>query len=371
MPPKKGLALLGLASWPYNVVPAQNGSLPWAGRAELRGVMHRLLRRLSSHRSSSLHLLWADFGAGKTHTLLYVKQLALSDARCDILPVYTVLPKAPRSFVDIYRAIILGIGFECLLTAYTTARQGGVEPFGGSAMVGVAPGVTTAFEALRIGSDKLRETSIRWLSADAALTRGDLHAASLPGKIRTTDDALGILSAVTRLLLHGGSRVLLMIDEFQRSGTLRRAYLDEMNAGLHTYFNDCPEGLSMLLSFSFGSARNIRYHLNEELRSRADPTVFTIPALDTEAACEFLKDLTLASKLPDEDVKVDAAAFSTIAEYVGERGRITPRRLIHAASTVFSEACLDLEDGLINGVEAEYTQGLLDKLQPSSSWEDE
>ena len=94
-----GIGLLGLSAWPFNVVPVQDSRLLWADRKDLLNQIHRLVRRLSSHQSSTLHLVWADFGAGKTHTLLYLRQLALSDKGSGIFPVYTVLPRVtlPRN----------------------------------------------------------------------------------------------------------------------------------------------------------------------------------------------------------------------------------------------------------------------------------
>ena len=145
---------------------------------------------------------------------------------------------------------------------------------------------------------------------------------------------------------------------------LRRAHLDEMNAGLHTYFNDCPQGLSMILSFSFGSVDNIRHHLNEELRSRADPFVFAIPALDKPSAFEFLMDLMTESKAPDKKININEDVYSVIGEYVAKQGPISPRRLIHAAASVFSESLLDLEDKLITTVNADYARNILKSLGP-------
>lgn len=367
MPPSTGLESLGLVSWPFNVVPDQDGPLLWADRVQLLSQIRRLVRRLSRTPSSALHLLWADFGAGKTHTLLYLKQLASLETTVKIFPVYAVLPRASRSFVDIYRAIIQGVGFDCLLEAYVNVRGNGQNSDEARRILSDnTPGLFTAFEALRVGSNFIKETSTRWLSADTSLTRKELNDASLPGRIRTTDEALPVLSAITKLLLRNSSRVLLMIDEFQRVGMLRRAYLDEINTGLHTYFNDCPRGLSLVLSFSFGSKDNIGHHLNDELRSRADPSTFTIPALTVQTGNQFLTDLVDASKVPDKEVNVSSDVYSAIVKYVAEQGIITPRKLMHAANFVFSEASLDLEDGVIASVEAEYARDLLDNLQPSN-----
>ena len=365
-----GAHVLGLNSWPFHVVPIQDGPLHWADRAHLLRSIQRLIRRLGSHPSSTLHLLWADFGAGKTHTLLYLKQMASLPTTPDIFPVYAVLPKASRTFVDIYSAIVRGIGFDRLLQAYLLIRSRGPDPkLMQETFSDTTPGLETSLEALRLGTGMVRDTALRWLSADPSLTRKELYDASLPGKIRTTDEALPVLTAITRLLLNSHSRVLLMIDEFQRVGMLRRNFLDEINVGLHTYFNDCPHGLSLMLSFSFGSAGNIAHHLNDELRSRADPYVLTIPAMDTQSAVTFLKELVVASSGSSGDVKICPDVYVAIAEYLKERETLSPRTLMHAASFVFSEACLDLEDGEISRVEATYARKILDQFTPDSSVE--
>ena len=365
-----GLSGLGLSSWPFSIVPDQDSQLVWADRVELAREIRRLTRRLNSHRSSTLHLLWADFGSGKTHTLLYLRQLVSSQPNIDIFPVYAVLPRAARSFIDIYRAIVQGIGSDRLLVAYIDARQRASKPGElRSFLSNAPPGLATALEALRMGGDLLKATSLRWLSADQSLTRRELQDASLPGRLRTTDDALPVLSTVTKLLLRGNLRVLVMIDEFQRIGMLRRSSLEEINTGLHTYFNDCPLGLSLLLSFSFGSANSIPYHLNEELVSRADPHVFTIPALTKEAGIQFLKDLVEASRDANSDAAIGADVYASIVGHISEYGKITPRSLMHAASLVFSEASLDIEDGIISGIEPDYVRTTLDNLQSNNALE--
>ncbi len=57
-------------------VPRPVEQVVWADRAALKAQVERLGRRLGKHEAVSLHLPWADFGAGKTHTLLYLKQEA-------------------------------------------------------------------------------------------------------------------------------------------------------------------------------------------------------------------------------------------------------------------------------------------------------
>ncbi len=363
--------ILGLATWPFRVVPDPGELLFWAGRPILLRQIRRLLRQLEGHRSSSLHLLWADFGAGKTHTLLYLRQLAIRDSSSAVVPIYTVLPRACNSFVDIYRAIIGGIGIETLQSAHDRARIDRRTNPRDSMAVYTIPGLHTALESLRIGNELMKQTATRWLLADPSLTRKELYDASLPNKIRSTDDALAILSSLTQLMLKGESRLLLMIDEFQRAGMLRRASLEDINAGLHTYFNSCPNNLSIILSFSFGSARNIQYHLNEELRSRADPTVLTIPQLDLQSGEEFLGALLQASTIPNSKPVIDQQVLHAITGHVHQQGGITPRKLMQAANTVFSEARMDLEDGTIEVVEPQYALDILRGVPEDSAEEEE
>src|SRR5579872_4954521 len=112
---------LGFKYWPFGIVPRPGGELVWADRAALKDQVVRLGRRLGRHEAVSLHLLWADFGAGKTHTLLYIKQEAEKGSYGSVLPLYCALPKGCRSFLDIYRAIVRAIPSELLRQAYQKA----------------------------------------------------------------------------------------------------------------------------------------------------------------------------------------------------------------------------------------------------------
>lgn len=364
---------LGFAYWPFSVVPDANSTLLWADRQDLLRQVSRLLRRLMGHQASTIHLLWADFGAGKTHTLLFMRQLALTESSGSVLPIYTALPKASRTFVDVYRAIIGGIGVETLLAAHTTLRRSSsLAPRAAKLLSQAAPEVALVLEALRIGNATIKQTATRWLLADPSLTKRELDSASLLGKIRTADDAITVLSATTKLLiLSGHPRVLIMIDEFQRTGVLRRAYLDEINAGLHTYFNACPQGLSLVLSFSFGSATNIKHYLNDELRSRADPAILTIPALDRDNALIFLHDLVDNARGTRTSSIIDPEVFTVMVELVTKLGAVSPRKLIQVADAVLSEASMDLADGVIGSVDTDYARGLLARMRPADEEPDE
>jgi hypothetical protein len=63
---------LGLTRWPFPVVPDLAFSTFMADRKQLKADIDDLLRVLCRRDTSSIHLLWAWFGAGKTHSLYYL-----------------------------------------------------------------------------------------------------------------------------------------------------------------------------------------------------------------------------------------------------------------------------------------------------------
>ena len=64
--------ILGLTRWPFDLTPDMwQGSLTWADRSDVKTDVDRLLFRATRHPANKLQFLWANFGAGKAHTLLY------------------------------------------------------------------------------------------------------------------------------------------------------------------------------------------------------------------------------------------------------------------------------------------------------------
>jgi len=350
---------LGLREWPFGVVPDPEKVLIWADRHELLSQLSRMMRRLAGNPASTLHLLWADFGAGKTHTLLYLRQMLLSN-NPDILPIYTVLPKETRSFIDIYRAIASSITVERLVATYQEVSRKPTAPIAGPLIGEKWDSVLAVLKALNIGSDAIKESARKWILVGQSLNRQELWAASLPDKIRTADDAIAAMSSIVRLLSFGNRRVILMIDEFQRTGRLRSGIRNDIQAGLRTFFNNCPNGLSIVLSFKFGVAKEIETYLSDELRDLADPQVIMISVLNESGAKDFLNDLVQKVKLPGADCRIDDDAIPALVECTLTVGTLKPRLITKTANLLFSEGAMDLEDGKIDSISASY---ILDKFK--------
>lgn len=356
---------LGLMDWPFGIIPDPETTLIWADRHELLNQINRMLRRLTGTQVSSLHLLWADFGAGKTHTLLYLRQLALSKYNGLIYPIYLTLPKDARSFIDIYRAIVSSITVDKLMDIYSKLPKdsqvfSSANPFMGERL----QSLSKVFKALNMGSDFIQQIARKWVLADQSISRQELISASLPDRIRTSDDAINTLSGISRLLISYHYRLLILIDEFQRAGLLRRAIQNDIQAGLHTFFNNCPKGVSMIISFKFGSEREIRDYLSSELEDRAEPQTIVIPVLKPEEAEEFLQDLVESVKSTDKQLKIDSDVIASIVSCVSSVGTMKPRTLIKTAGLILSEGAMDIIDGSIKTIDNRYVNEKCKILQP-------
>lgn len=112
---------LGVTRWPFPTVPDPDFCTFVADREQLRADLNGLLQALGRHNSSDIHLLWSWYGAGKTHTLYYLMSRcaeSLNTIGTRMHTVYSEFPKAPRSFLDLYRAFALGLDIEEVIEAY-------------------------------------------------------------------------------------------------------------------------------------------------------------------------------------------------------------------------------------------------------------
>ncbi|MCK4239855.1 MAG: hypothetical protein KAX33_12065, partial [Candidatus Lokiarchaeota archaeon] len=107
---------LQLIDWPFRIVPDENFYSFIADRTQLISDIKILQRNLSRRSSSSIHLMWAWFGAGKTHTLRHIEYLCKTEKH--IIPIYIEFPKTTKNFLDIYRNFISGIDIEMVNNAY-------------------------------------------------------------------------------------------------------------------------------------------------------------------------------------------------------------------------------------------------------------
>lgn len=349
---------LKLLDWPFTVVPRMTNSPTWAGRTELRQRIDRLLRTVNRRPPSSLHLMWADFGAGKTHTLYYMNAAAQTYG---MYPVYVEWPKKTSTFVDVYRSIALKFPPRVLSTMFwDNAGNTGVEHVLNGASE-VYPDFGAILERIYIGDDNNPLVG-EWLRAEKGVSKRELSTIGVRNAIRTSDEAIRAMVVLTGLIANGSaySKLLLMLDEFQRIDQLPPRTRREINAGIHTLFNACPEGLCIMLSFSFGNPSNIKFLLAEEVVSRTDPDGIQLPKLTSVEALNFVQDLLKHQRSPDGADPFFPFTKDGIDTILQRTGKLTPREIMKYLDVVLRNADEDMETGTISVVTSEYASNVLD-----------
>jgi hypothetical protein len=347
---------LNLKECPFRTAADENFASVWAGRPKTKLHLDRMLKKMPMIPKSGLHVFWANFGMGKTHTLFYLKY------RCSltkglIIPIYAVMPKRSTGFLELYREIVQAF-LSADMRDYLGKQLVDLGQNSRGASVALHPifskssGVVKALLAIRNGDIEETTTAMQWLTAQPGLPGSATKAIGVNYRIKTQEDAINALSALVNLAIWGGTQqkqLLLMIDEFQRVGELRSNIISQVNSSLHTVFNAHPTGLQLLLTFSCGNKENVSYLLSSELKSRAELQPVHLDILNREEAVEFLTDLLgqfRINKIEDDHLlyPFSRAAVDTMMLIIGEKKNLTPRRIMLYANQALSEHMLNSND---------------------------
>ena len=181
---------LRLTDWPFSVVPRPRYCTFIAGRPELASDIERLLGHLSRRDTSSIHVFWSWFGAGKTHSLHYLSNMALrvneSYPPVHLLPVYTEFPRSVRGFIDLYKAFMNSVDIslfsEAFLELGTSPQQQDIY----NELLIRNPDLASSLRILATGKQPEKALAIRWLRADD-LPLSQFRSVGITQKISTSE----------------------------------------------------------------------------------------------------------------------------------------------------------------------------------------
>ncbi len=349
-----GYKHLGLTDWPFRVVPERSLCTYIADRERLRGDVADLLAGLARRDASDIHLFWAWFGAGKTHTLFYLAnraaQIGYEETNNALHTVYSEFPKGARSFLDMYRSFVTGLEVEKLVDAFleVSTSEGGAKML--DELTLALPDLMSALQVMATGDRAERLTSIRWLRAEN-LPIAMFRKLSISSKISSSEDATHILAQLVHLLRSAavsagrpGCNVVWLIDEFQRIDRTAPRAKEEINSGLHSTFNACPSGLSLFFSFSGKPQTALPAWFSPELRDRIGRTkVLILPPMLRDEALTFARDVIAHFRMPSRAnlppyFPFSAEACRAIIDEVNEKDELKPRSIMLAFDAVLREA---------------------------------
>ncbi len=342
---------LNLRGWPFQAVPSEQTAKVWVGRPEARRRLRGLLRTVQRVDASRIVLLWAAYGAGKTHALLHLQASAASDEGVQTL--YVVTPKGIKSFLDVYRAII-----EAALTTDVLAELG-MEIY---RRKGGSPPSDLQRALVRIVSlpEPQHRAALSWLKAEKVPAR-DLRESGLSRRLETSADGIETLNELIELLRSELEvKLILLLDEIQELGQLAPARLDEAVGGLHKVFDRNTDGLTLVFCFTTTAQQTIARVIGETLYERRSETL-TLPPLSRQEAVDFITELIREWSIDPERAPFPftSSAIGAVVDTLPADDGLIPRDLIRACDTVLRAADLDIEDGAITEIDAEYARARL------------
>ena len=334
---------LFLSRWPFRNVPDDESSKLWAGRPALREQIDKLLWRWSRSEQSTIHLMWADLGAGKSHTLRYIESRLLDKPTSGMYPVYSVMPRELRTFLDVYQAILAGLDLARLgLMSIATVRQEGSKERLVRSAFSALPEAVTALVALQAQSEHERRMAAQWIRGTRGLTRRDLSAIGASRSIRTTDDAVAALSGIMYVVraAEQKSRFVVMLDEAQRLAQASNKVRQDVNVGLQTWYDASPHNLTLILSFGSGDESYVRHMISPELQRREDHERLRLDLLNPSAVVEFVGDLLDQSRTkapPHRWFPFTETLVNDLASQLDKNGGVTAGAAMKAFNAVLAE----------------------------------
>jgi hypothetical protein len=348
-----------------------------ADRTQLVSDVKTLLRNLSRRPSSSMHLMWAWFGAGKTHTLRHLEYLCKTEFT-NIVPIYSEFPKSTKNLLDIYRAFISCIDIDTVNNAYLEVFTSPEKDKIQRELHFDFPDLSKALELLYQGNPEQQEIVIRWLRTEYR-EKQILRKIGVVKPIQSAEDAIKVISWLVYLISSGAPlsgeirRVLWMIDEYQRIEKLRRTAIDEINGCLHSIFNKCPNGLSIIISFSgYPEERKLPLWLSPEIKDRIGiEKPLLLPPLSKEEALKFVEGILIhfrnpLSNAPDKYFPYTRKAIEKIIEIIADKAKKSkrkdepkPRTIMQFFNTVLEEADFLIEKGEIEIVNGDFASNVL------------
>ena len=368
---------LCLQRWPFGVVPEPALCDFIADRDQFREDLEKLLRNLSRQNASSIHPIWSWFGAGKTHTLYYLSNRAAQideQGISHLRTIYSEFPRSPRSFVDVYKSFALRLDREVLSEAYleicTSSEAAPLE----RDLLAASSDLVSALKVLVLGDPADQNLAMRWLYAEA-LPVADCRRLGISKRIASSEDSSRILIGLVRMFGLSAnsqhqinSRLIWLLDELQRIEQLPPRVRNEINTGLHSTFNACPTGFSMILSFSGRPTETLPAWFSPELKDRIGRTkVMILPPMETTDALKFVRDV-LARSRPPENEHVDPyfpfseSTCRMIIEDIRKHDELKPRAIMQALNAVLQEADPQIEARKIQIISPELAKKVLAEL---------
>jgi hypothetical protein len=296
------------------------------------------VRSLIVRSDSTLDLIWANFGSGKSHVLFYIAHSIQHQAPASV-PVFVEVPERIKSFLELYARTMPKLPWNRLVGMLNSDEK--------------LPNSSQLKRVARViehGNDQERGLAFEWLFAGSVNLR-DLKAfVGVQSRIESDVRAADILGELLGSLSRQGVRVVLLLDEFQRIGVLPERNRWPVLSNLRSLFSQNPTNLSVVLAAATRMEKTAVDLLPAELRTLIGPRpILSLPEMSVDEAVTFVEG-RLGSFRPtgyagdafhplQQDIvrgTIDFIANETQAKLI-------PRTILQALSAIYDEHLLSGE----------------------------
>jgi hypothetical protein len=328
-----------LRSSPFSLVADDSSSACWAGRTQVLDQLKKLCRSWVNRSDSTLDVVWANLGAGKTHALFHLGHLLETEFKTnpEAIVVYAEVPERDSHFIEIYRRLVSSLRLADIAKLSVGATKGSLSP-----------SVARACRAIEFGSENEKRVATDWITAGRPAMRELRAVTGIDSRIESDVEAERVLSDLLGLAAAGGRRVVVLLDEFQRVGHLAQRGREAMLSHLRTLFSRQSSHFSLVLAVGTRMEKTALELLPSELKTIMGmrPTV-SLPEMNKGEAVEFILR-RLAWYRPEGYSGSAETPFSReqidyVVAYLADQGkaRLIPRVLLQVFGIVYDEISLE------------------------------
>ncbi len=347
------------AESPFSPLADERSARCWSGRAQTRERLLSLKRALTRLTDSTLDVLWASLGAGKTHTLLYMAYLLQDEARerPQTVPIFVEMPEQLRNFLDMYKRIASALPLDSVAEIVEACPKG-------KAMDSLARASTV----IRYGGPVERQLVADWFVGGRPSLKDLRQSSGISQRIEDDLAATDLLTGIVHAFGINRVRLVLLFDEFQRIGVLKPVTRDRILSSIRSIFSRNSSHFSMILSIQSKVEEHALKFIPPELRTLLgkNPTI-PLPEMDEREAKTFLIGRFQCYRPRgfegDPTAPFELSAVEAGLRYVHKQAGIAlnPREILQAFAFVYARA----EDPS-KGIAAEETLRLLQEAYASS-----
>lgn len=346
---------------PFSLTASPETAACWAGRPQVLLSLKRLQKSYEHRSDSSLDMLWANLGAGKSHALYHLSHLLKHGSKpASVVPLFVELPEQLKRFSDLYRRIVSEIPKEVLASQISASTSP------------IPEDLRRAANALANGGPTEKRLAIDWLEANKPHMADLRRATGIGTRIEDDVHAADVLCGIASAMAGSGCRLVLLLDEFQRIGVLQPRARETVLSSMRSVFSRTPQFFSVVLAVGSRLEQNAIALLPGELRTLMGmrPSV-SLPEMNPDEALEFVlgrfKFFRPAGYVGSETAPFSKPALLDAVAFIGEQkeAKLIPRTLMNSLAWVYDTAepgpCGMIQsDATINSLKQLHWEGVSD-----------